>query len=280
MLHEDFARAQAKNTIALDESVLSIQRLQFQTAIRLDDVSFAYEANGKPVLRNVNLSIRPNESIGLVGRTGAGKTTLADLILGLYQPTSGRLLVDGLPLVGERQREWRRNVGYVPQQVFLGNTSIAENIGFGIAPAAIDHSQVRWAARLAHADEFIEQLPDGYGTPVGERGVKLSGGQRQRLGIARALYHKPEVLVFDEATSALDGLTEDAVSEAIRSLTGQKTIILIAHRLRTVEACDRIVLLDNGNIIADGSFESLVKTSEPFRRLLGKTQRARHGLGA
>jgi len=280
VLHDDFAKVHAKDVAALDDAGPSVNRLVFQTAITLDNVSFAYDLSAVPVLRDINLSIRPNESIGLVGRTGAGKTTLADLILGLYNPTSGKVLVDGVSLEGASQRQWRRNVGYVPQQVFLANASIVENIAFGIAPAKIDRAQVCWAAQLAHADEFIDQLPDRYDTAVGERGVKLSGGQRQRLGIARALYHKPEVLVFDEATSALDGMTEDAVSDAIRSLAGKKTIILIAHRLRTVEACDRIILLEKGNVIADGPFELLVQTSQSFRRLLGRGQREHRERGA
>jgi ABC-type multidrug transport system fused ATPase/permease subunit len=165
-------------------------------------------------------------------------------------------------------------VGYVPQHVFLSNASIAENIAFALPRHAIDAAAVQRAARLAHADDFISSLPEGYDTVVGERGVKLSGGQRQRIGIARALYREPAVLVFDEATSALDGMTEEAVMGAIHALSGDRTVILIAHRLQTVEACDRLVMLEGGRIVADGHYESLLTSSADFRRLI---ERARTG---
>jgi ABC-type multidrug transport system fused ATPase/permease subunit len=246
--------------------------LTFVDAIRLANVSFTYADAASPSLSDVDLTIRPTESIGLVGRTGAGKTTLADLILGLYAPTSGQISVDGVVLTSPTRRAWQRRVGYVPQHVFLANASVAENIAFGLARKSIDHDAVRRAAELAQAVGFIRELSDGFETLVGERGVKLSGGQRQRIGIARALYHEPEVLVFDEATSALDGLTEDAVMEAIRSLSGGRTIILIAHRLRTVEACDRILMLEHGRVVADGPYHDLLDSSVHFRRLVSRTQ--------
>jgi ABC-type multidrug transport system fused ATPase/permease subunit len=182
------------------------------------------------------------------------------------------MTVDGVALDGSAILAWRRSVGYVPQSIFLSNASIAENIAFGVEPTAIDLLAVQRAARMAQAEEFILTLPKGFGTLVGERGVKLSGGQRQRLGIARALYHQPDVLVLDEATSALDGLTEDAVMEAIRSLAQERTVILVAHRLRTVEACDRIVMFDQGRVIADGSYDALLESSEPFRHMVGRTK--------
>jgi ABC-type multidrug transport system fused ATPase/permease subunit len=187
----------------------------------------------------------------------------------LYPPASGEIKIDGVALNSQNERAWRKRVGYVPQTVFLTNASIEKNIALGMAEEQIDIEAVRRAARMAQAEEFINQLPDGYGTIVGERGVKLSGGQRQRLGIARALYHNPDVLVFDEATSALDGMTEDAVMQAVQDLSQERTMILIAHRLRTVQACDRIVMLDSGMIVADGTYEELMSTSEPFRRLAG-----------
>lgn len=265
---EDFAAVTAAPPASLEKYEAPV--LHFTDAIRLEQVSFTYVGGSVPSLQAVDLVIRPKESIGFVGRTGAGKTTLADIILGLYEPTTGRLTVDGVPLTGPAIRAWRKRVGYVPQQVFLANASVAENIAFGLRPHEIDHDAVRRAAYLAQAHEFINMLPQGFETLVGERGVKLSGGQRQRIGIARALYHDPEVLVFDEATSALDGLTEDAVMEEIRSLSGARTIILIAHRLRTVEACDRIVLIEEGRILADGYYHELLDTCEDFRRLAGK----------
>lgn len=270
-LRDDYVSVAAASTASRGEAPVQSPELHFTDAIRLDKVSFTYLGAAAPALHDVNLVIRPKESVGLVGRTGSGKTTLADMLLGLYQPSEGILTVDGVPLAGPAIRAWRRRVGYVPQHVFLANASVAENIAFGLPPSAIDAEAVRRAARLAQAEEFIRELPRGFDTLVGERGVKLSGGQRQRIGIARALYYEPEVLVFDEATSALDGLTEEAVMEAIRSLSGQRTIILIAHRLRTVEACDRIVLLENGRVLAAGSYGELLETSGDFRRLVGRT---------
>ena len=274
-LHEDFEAVAAAPTVLPGESLAPASEVRFTDAIRLDKVTFTYLGGAAPSLHEVDLIIRPKESIGLVGRTGAGKTTLADMILGLYEPSDGSITVDRIPLSGPAIRAWRRRVGYVPQHVFLANASVAENIAFGLPPLRIDGEAVRRAARLAQADEFILALPQGFETLVGERGVKLSGGQRQRIGIARALYHDPEVLVFDEATSALDGLTEDAVMEAIRALRGDRTIILIAHRLRTVEACDRIIMLEHGEIVADGRYHNLLKTSEKFRWLVGDSHAIR-----
>lgn len=270
-LHADFRLVtSAKSHRASGQENLAPQ-LHLKEAIRLDGVSFTYEGADRPALRNVNLVIRPNECIGFVGRTGAGKTTLADVILGLYEPTAGELTLDGVALSGPALRTWQRRVGYVPQSVFLANASVAENIALGIPPEEIDRQAVRDAACLAQADHFIDQMVDGIETLVGERGVKLSGGQRQRIGVARALYHKPEILVFDEATSALDGLTEDAVMESIRRLSGQRTVILVAHRLRTVEACDRIIMLEDGRIVADGPYRDLMANSSVFRSLVGRT---------
>lgn len=251
--------------VAVDEQ----QPLKFQHEISLKDIVFTYPNAHTPSLKAVSLTILKNQSIGFVGRTGAGKTTLADVILGLYQPQSGTILVDGTILTEENERSWRKRVGYVPQAVFLTNASIAENIALGIPNHQIDHAAVMLAARMAQAEEFIELLPDSYQTIVGERGVKLSGGQRQRLGIARALYHQPDVLIFDEATSALDGMTEDAVMEAVQRLSQQCTMILIAHRLRTIQACDRIVMLEAGAIVADGTYHELINSSPAFQRLAG-----------
>lgn len=248
------------------------QALSFKYEIKLSNLSFSYPGANRPALKDVSLRIPQNQSIGFVGRTGSGKTTLADVILGLYPPDAGSISVDGVDLVATNERAWRRRVGYVPQTVFLTNASVARNIALGIPEDKIDHGAVLRAAQMAQAHEFIKMMPDGYDTIVGERGVKLSGGQRQRLGIARALYHNPDVLVFDEATSALDGMTEDAVMEAVRTLSAERTMILIAHRLRTVQACDRIVMLDAGQIVADGSYQELVANSAVFKRLAGLSE--------
>lgn len=265
-LEADLAIVRNRQT---DTDENQISALAFKTQIQLTGLSFKYPSADRLALNNITLTIPQNQSIGLVGKTGSGKTTLADVLLGLYSPASGEIKIDGVPLNSQNERAWRKRVGYVPQTVFLTNASIEKNIALGMAEEQIDIEAVRRAARMAQAEEFINQLPDGYGTIVGERGVKLSGGQRQRLGIARALYHNPDVLVFDEATSALDGMTEDAVMQAVQDLSQERTMILIAHRLRTVQACDRIVMLDSGVIVADGTYEELVTTSEPFQRLAG-----------
>jgi ABC-type multidrug transport system fused ATPase/permease subunit len=233
------------------------------------DVTFSYPSADRPALHDVSLEILPRQTVGVVGRTGSGKTTLADLLLGLYEPASGVITYGGQPLTREAIASWRQQVGYVPQGVFLANASIAENIALGVPAAERDLEKVRRAAQLAQADEFISALPLGYDTDVGERGVRLSGGQRQRLGIARALYHDPSFLVFDEATSALDGMTEEAVMSALRRLSGSRTIFLIAHRLRTVESCDQIFVMEAGRLVAVGTYAELERNSAAFRRLLG-----------
>jgi ABC-type bacteriocin/lantibiotic exporter with double-glycine peptidase domain len=251
------------------ESIKDTRLLAFKNEIKLSNLTFRYPSANRPALNGLSLCIPQNQSIGLVGRTGSGKTTLADVILGLYPPTAGSIEVDGVALSVDNERAWRRRVGYVPQSVFLTNASVARNIALGIPEDQIDHDAVLRSARMAQADEFIVQMPDGYNTVVGERGVKLSGGQRQRLGIARALYHSPDVLVFDEATSALDGMTEDAVMQAVKTLSAERTMILIAHRLRTVQACDRILMLEAGRIVADGSYQDLAENSDAFKHLAG-----------
>jgi len=240
-------------------------------SIRFDHVSFSYPDANRPALHDLSFSIRRNESLGLIGRTGAGKTTLADLILGLYAPTSGSIEIDGRPLKDEAERRaWRRHVGYVPQSVFLSNATVTENIAIGLAKDDIDLAAVKRAAEIAQAASFISSLPDGYQSVVGERGVKLSGGQRQRIGIARALYHSPDMLILDEATSALDGLTEEAFMNSVQAVSADRTVVIIAHRLRTIERCGRILMVDEGRIVADGTYDELRARSLPFRQLTGQ----------
>ena len=222
--------------------------LPFRAHIRLEGVTFQYPTAVEPVLRDVSLTIRKGAAVGFVGRTGAGKTTLVDVVLGLLAPTAGRVLIDGVELCG-RERAWQRQVGYVPQDVYLSDDSIRRNVAFGLPDEAIDEAAVWRTVEAAQAQEFIERLPHGLDTVVGERGVRLSGGQRQRIGIARALYHGPEVLVLDEATSALDHETERAVMEAIEHLRGSHTLLIIAHRRTTVAACDLLVHLQGGAIV-------------------------------
>ncbi len=204
----------------------------------------------------------------MVGSTGSGKTTIVDVLLGLLEPDSGALIVDGEEISSGQMPRWQRSVGYVPQSIFLADDTIEANIAFGISPRAVDRDAVQRAAKIANLHDFIlRDLPEGYATPVGERGVRLSGGQRQRIGIARALYRDPQLLILDEATSALDNLTERAVMDAVHNLGGQKTIILVAHRLSTVRECDCIHLVEDGRVVASGPYDELIHESEEFRAL-------------
>lgn len=228
-----------------DTSPPLLSTIQFQKEIQIEGLSFAYPNRlDQPVLQDFNLTISKNSSIGIVGKSGSGKSTLMDIMLGLLQPQSGRILVDGVELTPDYWSSWRSIVGYVPQHIYLADKSVAENIAFGVTPDKIDIQAVKFAAQQAQIDDFITQnLSHGYNTMVGERGVMLSGGQRQRIGIARALYKNPQILFMDEATSALDMETEAAVNEAIQSLSGQKTMVIIAHRESAVAKCDRILQL-------------------------------------
>ena len=237
------------------------------TDIRFDGVTFQYPGASVPSLRDLSLVIAAKSTCAFVGSTGAGKTTVVDLLLGLFSPSAGSILVDGVPLTADRMSAWRRGVGYVPQSIFLCDASITKNIAFGIPDEQIDHAAVAAAARAADLDTFVGALREGYDTVVGERGVRLSGGQRQRIGIARALYHKPDVLILDEATSALDNVTEDVVMHAIRAMAGQRTIVLIAHRLTTVRDCNRIFVLQQGILMDSGTHDELMVESTTFRTL-------------
>lgn len=237
-------------------------------AISLDGVSFTYPNADRPALSGVTLTIPAHAVVGVVGSTGAGKSTLIDIVLGLLTPQDGTLKVDGVVIGPHNVRAWQRSVGYVPQQIFLADESVAANIAFGLPPNQIDEKAVERAARMANLHDFIvEELPQGYDTRVGERGVRLSGGQRQRIGIARALYHDPDVLVLDEATSALDNLTERTVMDAVRDLSSRKTIIMIAHRLTTVKECDTIFFLERGKIQAVGPYDELLGSTAQFKKL-------------
>jgi ABC-type bacteriocin/lantibiotic exporter with double-glycine peptidase domain len=236
--------------------------------ICLDGIRFSYSGSEKESLSDISISIPKGSSAAFVGSTGAGKSTLVDVILGLIKPSSGTLSVGDQVVHSARLRDWQSNIGYVPQNIFLADTSVAENIAFGIPIDEIDMAAVERAAKAAHIHDFIVgDLPQGYQSSVGERGIRLSGGQRQRIGIARALYHDPDVVVFDEATSALDNATESSVMEAINELRGQKTILLIAHRLSTVERCDTIFMLEQGKVCASGSYSELMSGSQQFARL-------------
>jgi len=236
--------------------------------IAIVDLGYRYPGSERWALRGVNLTIPARGTVGFVGASGAGKTTLIDLLLGLLEPEEGALLIDGTPLNADSVRRWQAALGYVPQHIFLADQHVAANIALGVPEREIDFAAVEQAARLANLHKFVvRELPQGYRTLIGERGVRLSGGQRQRIGIARALYRNPAVLLFDEATSALDNPTEQAVMEAIHNLAGDKTILLVAHRLTTVKPCQRIHVLEQGQIVESGSWDELIASGARFRAL-------------
>ena len=240
--------------------------LRFEGEIHLDGVSYAYGPDSGAVLRRVDLSIRRGESVGIVGATGAGKTTLLHLLLGFLVPSSGRVLVDGRD-IHDDLRGWQRHIGYVPQSVHLVDDTLARNVAFCIPDENVDNDRVAEALRRAQLQDFVAAQPRGAQTLVGNRGVRLSGGERQRVAIARALYDDPDVLVFDEGTSSLDPHTERELTRAIEGLHGEKTLIVVAHRFATVRACDRIVLLEHGQVAAAGTYHELMRSHAGFRRL-------------
>jgi ABC-type multidrug transport system fused ATPase/permease subunit len=242
--------------------------LPLNKCIELNNIFYQYPNANAPALNGINLSIPARSTVGLVGSTGSGKTTTVDLILGLLEPQEGTLCIDGQVVNVSNRRQWQKSIGYVPQHIYLADDTVSANIAFGLAPEMVDQQAVERAAKIANLHDFVVQnMPQGYSTMVGERGVRLSGGQRQRIGIARALYHNPSVLVLDEATSALDNLTEQAVMEAVHNLSQSITIILIAHRLTTVRECDQIFLLEKGTFKSNGTFKQLVEKSDQFRAM-------------
>lgn len=241
--------------------------LLIHNAIRFDAVRFRYTSDGPWVLDGLNLTIPKGARVGFVGSTGSGKSTALDLLMGLLTPNEGEFLVDGEPVKGNRLRAWQRTIAHVPQSIYLADTTLAGNIAFGVSPDNIDMDRVRQAARQAQIADFIESSTKGYQAYVGERGIRLSGGQRQRIGIARALYKQASVLVFDEATSALDNATEQSVMGAIEGLNRDLTILLIAHRLTTVQRCDTIVELEHGRVVALGTYDHMLECSPSFRTM-------------
>jgi len=229
--------------------------------IALQNIDFAFQPYLGQVLSEIDIEIGSGEAVGFVGQSGSGKSTLIDIILGLLKPQSGDVLVNGQSIETVK-KSWQRIVGYIPQTIFLMDDSLRRNIAIGIADSEIDEDAIREALKSAQLEEFVASLPEGLDTVVGERGVRLSGGQRQRIGIARALYHRPSVLVLDEATSSLDTETEHGVMQAVQALQGDKTVIIVAHRLSTVEYCDRLYRLDAGRIVDEGTFDEVMNRSQ------------------
>lgn len=263
-LEKDLIDSQESKTVKPAQTSGKLSPKKF---IELSDIHLSYPGKDEKALNGLSINIPVNQVIGLVGASGSGKSTAIDVLLGLIQPQQGGLAVDNQELKGEQLRAWQNNVGFVPQAIFLADASIKENIAFGIPLEEISIERVDRAAQMAHLDELLERLSEGLDTRVGERGIQLSGGQRQRIGIARALYDDAEVLVLDEATSALDGITEKLVMDAIHDFSGKKTIIMIAHRLATVKACNIIYLLDKGKVVDEGSYQQLVERNSHFQQL-------------
>jgi ABC-type multidrug transport system fused ATPase/permease subunit len=248
-----------------------IEKLSFNKEISLKDISHNYSEINKSNLNKISLTIKAKDIVGFVGRTGSGKTTLVDLILGLLQPSQGTLEIDNVIINESNISSWQSNIGYVPQQIFLTSDSISSNIALGEDIKLIDQEAVEHASKLANIHDFIvNELPNKYNTEIGERGIRLSGGQCQRIGIARALYKKPKVLILDEATSALDNLTEKEVMNAINNLRKDITIILITHRLRTIKSCDQIFLMKEGSVIAAGNYKQLFENNEDFKKFVSQ----------
>ena len=242
------------------------EALPLNKNITFKNLYYNYPNASRTALKNINFSIQARSTVGLVGATGSGKTTTVDIILGLLEPQQGTLEVDGKVIDKHNRKAWQRSIGYVPQQIFLSDDSVAANIAFGIDSKDVNQDAVENASKIANLHDFvINELPLQYQTTVGENGIRLSGGQRQRIGIARAIYHNPQILILDEATSALDNLTERAVMEAVHKLRKNITIIMIAHRLSTVKNCDNILLLEKGEVKEQGKFDKLIQINDQFR---------------
>lgn len=242
------------------------ERLNLKRNIEAKEITYSYPDSSEQVLKGVSFKIPKGSAVAFIGESGAGKTTIVDLLLGLLKPTEGDILVDGKN-IHISLSAWQKNIGYIPQSIYLADETLRSNIAFGLPENQVNDEKVWQVLESAQLGKMVERLPEGLDTIIGEHGTRLSGGQRQRIGIARALYHNPEVLVMDEATSALDNITEKEITRAIDSLKGERTIIMIAHRLTTVQKCDRLYLMKNGKIIASGSYNDLVTKSIEFRKM-------------
>jgi ATP-binding cassette, subfamily B, bacterial PglK len=265
-LAEDLKMAKAEEVAENLQQTEEVHPTELRTRLALRDVTFSY-VPGVPVLDHVTFDIDQGEAIGLVGGSGAGKSTLVDLLLGVQEADSGEVLVDGWPIHSVR-RQWQSMVGYVPQSIVLFDATVRANVAFGVAEADVDDERVWQVLELAQLTDVVHQLPSQLDGMIGEGGVQLSGGQRQRLGVARALYHEPRILMFDEATSALDNETEFKLTEVLESFRGKLTTVTIAHRLSTVRRCDRLLYLEQGKLVANGTFSDLDRTIPGFTRMV------------
>jgi ABC-type multidrug transport system fused ATPase/permease subunit len=252
-VYDEFVEAETDGSVSpaiSSKALVRARPFRWNDSITLREISFRYPGVSRPALNEISLIIPKNTSLGVIGPTGSGKSTFVDLLLGLYQPTEGEILIDDQPLAPALVPAWQASIGYVPQDIFLIDDTIARNIAFGVADTEVDPAQLRDTCAMAQLLEFIEiELPDGFNTIVGERGIRLSGGQRQRIGLARALYHRPSLLILDEATSALDVATEAKLLEALRSFAGKLTMVVSAHRLSTIAGCDKVVDLSNKSVV-------------------------------
>ncbi len=264
-IYEDLQELDSENKLFKEDRVKS-DTLELKDSIDADDIHYAYPESDEQALNGVSFRIKRGQAVAFVGESGAGKTTIVDLILGLMKPAKGTITVDGRDIHGSISA-WQRNLGYIPQSIYLADETLRSNIAFGLPESEIDDNQVMQAVELAQLGSLVERLPDGLNTIIGENGTRLSGGQRQRVGIARALYHDPQVLVMDEATSALDNITEKEITRAIEALKGDRTVIMIAHRLSTVENCDVLYLMKDGKIIDAGGYDDLIHKNDDFKKM-------------
>jgi len=261
-LHADLLNLQPEN-INFKKDIIALKQ-----SIILNQIQYSYPNAPKAAIKNLSLIIPAKSFVGFVGVTGSGKTTVVDLILGLLKAQNGTLVVDDQMITEYNRRAWQRTIGYIPQLIYLADDTVAANIAFGLNAKDIDQQAVERAAKMANLHDFVvNEMPHQYQTTVGERGIRLSGGQRQRIGIARALYHRPQVLIMDEATSALDNITERAIMDALHNVKYESTVILIAHRLSTVKACDTIFLLEKGELKAQGTFDELMQSNQLFQSM-------------
>jgi len=262
----DDLKALEKHNNKFIEDRRSKQHLELERELEIRKVSYHYPNSDEQALRDISITIPRGKAVAFVGASGAGKTTMVDLILGLFEPDVGEILVDEIN-IQQSLSAWQQNVGYIPQTIYLADETLRSNIAFGLPDNEIDESKVEQAVKLAQLETLVNRLPDGLDTIVGEHGTRLSGGQRQRVGIARALYHDPQVLVMDEATSSLDNITEKQITQAIESLKGERTLIMIAHRLTTVKNCDTLYFMEEGRIVQEGTYQDLVNSNIHFREM-------------